>query len=193
MRFFKNFYLQSKNDQELMNLVRLNADKEAFALIYDRHSSSLYSFIRNMIKSDSVSEELAHEAFLKLYTNREKYEEGRKLVSWLWSIARNLCIDWIRKRKEFGVEADSSIEEMAVDESDSVLDSLIEQSDLNLLKTSIDKLKLSQKEVLIMWLEEMSAEEIGVVVDKSPQAVKNLIHRAKKELIIEINNKLEGL
>ena len=193
MRFLKNFYLQKKSDQELMSLVKLNDDQDAFALIYDRHSAAVYSFVRNMVKNDSVSEEIAHEAFLKLYNNRDKYETGRKLVSWLWSIARNLCIDWMRKRKEYAVGDESSIEEMAIDNSEGVLNELIEKSNLNILKASIEKLKTSQKEVLLLWLEEMSLEEISTIVSKSPQAVKNLIHRAKKELIMEINNNTEGL
>ena len=85
-------------DEDLISLVE-NDDPEAFATLYDRHSRSAYSLAYRMMGERQAAEDLAQDAFLKVWRNAASYRAERGSVrTWILSIVHNRGIDQLRSK-----------------------------------------------------------------------------------------------
>ncbi|MDA2918566.1 sigma-70 family RNA polymerase sigma factor [Desulfobacterota bacterium AH_259_B03_O07] len=77
-----------------------NGNAGAFDLLLKRHGSGLLRFIMKMtLNSKSNAEDLFQEVFVKVIEHRKKYDGNKKFTTWLYSLARNHCIDYLRTKK----------------------------------------------------------------------------------------------
>lgn len=74
-------------------------DVAAFAELVARHEKPLWSFLRRITRDDSVAEDLLQETFMRVIHGASSWRAEAKFTSWLYAIARNLCIDQARKHK----------------------------------------------------------------------------------------------
>jgi RNA polymerase sigma-70 factor (ECF subfamily) len=89
-------------DEDLMPLVA-DGDVEAFAALYDRHSSAAYSLARRLTGGREEAEDLAQDAFLKVWRSAGSYQPGRGSVrGWIHSVVRNQGIDLLRAQATRG-------------------------------------------------------------------------------------------
>src|SRR5579872_5593269 len=92
-------------DAELMLRVK-EGDGASFAVLLEKHRSSVIHFLYRMIQNHAVAEELAQEVFLRVYRSRQTYEPTAKFTTWLFRIATHLALNAIRDgRKERGQES----------------------------------------------------------------------------------------
>jgi RNA polymerase sigma-70 factor, ECF subfamily len=84
---------------ELLMIRYQRGDSEAFGWLVRRHNQRLYNFILRLVKNPSAAEELAQEAFLKIVKNSASFKHEARFSTWLYAIARNLCIDHQRKQR----------------------------------------------------------------------------------------------
>src|SRR5205823_12628685 len=85
-------------DAELMLRVK-EGDGASFALLLDKHRSSVVHFLYRMIQNHAVAEELAQEVFLRVYRSRGTYEPTAQFTTWLFRIATHLALNSLRDRK----------------------------------------------------------------------------------------------
>jgi RNA polymerase sigma-70 factor, ECF subfamily len=89
--------LRDLADEELMEMVR-RGDAEAFAVVYGRHATSVFSLAYRMMGSRSTAEDVAQEAFLSAWRSGARYDRGRGSVrTWLLGIVHNRAIDAMRR------------------------------------------------------------------------------------------------
>lgn len=74
-------------------------DATAFAELVTRHEKPLWSFLRRQVQGDAVAEDLLQETFMRVIHGAASYRPNAKFSTWLYTIARNLCIDHARKQK----------------------------------------------------------------------------------------------
>src|SRR5690242_19956072 len=84
-----------ERDAELMLRVR-DGDQGSFGLLLERHRGPVIHFLYRMVQNQAVAEELAQEAFLRVYRSRSTYEPTAKFTTWLFRIASHLALNWIR-------------------------------------------------------------------------------------------------
>ncbi|QAS51333.1 RNA polymerase sigma factor [Halobacillus litoralis] len=90
----------TKGDQKLYHQM-LHGDKQALEEIYEKYEKLLYSFAIKLSGDSQLAEEVLQEVFIKIWTKKAVYEEGKgKFSSWIVTITRYTCIDLIRKRKK---------------------------------------------------------------------------------------------
>lgn len=166
--------------------------KEAFEVLYDRHKTQIYSYIDNMVRSKPWAQELTQDTFMRVFEKRAMYRQEYTFTSWLYSIARNLTLDEL-KRKDASrfqvVLKDASGEVLNIEELESTgEDEPFEQAFAKMQKeqvqAAIAQLKDEYQDVINLRIfSEMSyddiAEELGIKVS----SVKTHLNRAKKELI----------
>lgn len=87
-----------KSDEDLMHAYQAG-DAVAFDILLARHKKPLYNFIFRFLHNEQASEEAFQEVFLKVIRNRDEYRESAKFTTWIYTIARNHCIDELRKQK----------------------------------------------------------------------------------------------
>lgn len=85
-------------EDEIINLLQSGSEK-AFEKIYNMYSKSLYGIVFNIIRDETVSEEILQDVFLKIWNNASSYDpEKGRFFTWVLNIARNASIDRLRSK-----------------------------------------------------------------------------------------------
>ena len=155
-------------------------------------------YIGNMIYDKTVVEEVSQEAFFKVYRHRSQFEVGRKFRPWLWTIARNTTLDYLRKKRDLLLEDISSGDDerdsvsLIEDESMGIEEALMRKADSERVHAILKKLPDAQREVLsLASLSELSYEEISEITGKSLSSVKSVLFRARKKFMEELRKEGE--
>ena len=194
--------IQNPNDQEstklsFQTIQRFQAgDEKAFIEIYETYKERIYFFILNMTAGkENLSEELTHEAFLRLYKNRESFNFSVQFTTWFWTIARNLTIDELRKKNPIDYtpqnKIDQSIDQIPVNSEEFEIESLLmKKAEKEILYQAIGQLKPRQKEAILLRIaSDLTYEEIAEILNLKVNAVKALLLRARKNIEGVIKNK----
>ncbi len=93
-----NLSEKAQQDYQLVQAA-LSGDEKAFARLLGRYKDSIYFMLLKMVNNKSDAEDLTLEAFGKAFKNLHQYSPGYAFSTWLFKIASNNCIDFLRKRK----------------------------------------------------------------------------------------------
>ncbi len=87
----------SPTDEALLSRYR-RGDAEAFRTLVRRHQRALYNFALRQVRAPAVAEDIVQDVFVRIVQNVETFKEESRFSTWAYTIARNLCIDHLRKR-----------------------------------------------------------------------------------------------
>lgn len=174
-----------------------NGEQNAFTKILDHYWSEVYFFILKRSGNESDAEDIAIQTFSKAFEKIAQYNSEYAFNTWLLTIAKNLHIDLIRKRKlnqflELDDEEESPYFNIP-DESPTIEDQLIHEQNLANLKSYIKQLKPHYQQIIqLRYFQEMSYNEIAEEINEPLANVKVKILRAKKLLTELIQKKREA-
>ena len=157
----------------------IKSDQKAFDQIFRLLYSSLVKFSYKYLKDKSAAVDVVQEAFMKVWQNRKDLTRNQSIKTYLFRTVRNLSLNYLRdtSRMTYGLETDSLIAEGNLSHQDS------QHEQLNLVKQWIETLPDRQKEILkLSRFEELSHEEIAMVLEISKRTVNNHIVSAMKKL-----------
>lgn len=164
--------LQAKTDQELIHLYIAGKEAGLEELIH-RHKAKIYTSIYLLVKDSYLAEDLFQDTFIKVVRTLKKgsYNEEGKFLPWVIRIAHNLAIDHFRKEKRTPVITNQEgfdIFDVLHFYDENIEDQMLREQTYLDLRTMIQKLPDSQKEVLIMrHYGEMSFRDIAEVTGVS--------------------------
>ncbi len=170
----------------------IDGDKNAFNDIMNRHEKSILNFAYRMLSNRTEAEDVTQEVFLRAYKNIETFEARAKFSTWLFKIARNLCLNKLRHTFRFptfsidkpvrGSEYDFQ-RQIEDKKQVSPISNIFSKEIQNAVKAALGSLPKNQKTAVILRrYEDMSYEEISVIMGCSVSAVKSLLNRAKQKL-----------
>jgi RNA polymerase sigma-70 factor, ECF subfamily len=187
----QNQYL-SDPDVQLMLKVK-DGDHGAFEQLMQRYQDRLVGFFYHLCHDRAVAEDLAQEAFLRVYRSRDRYEPTARFSTWLFRIAHNLANNLNRgtvRRREIPLAATSDSHDFRPQQRN-----LAEKSALmptrqidslelrDVVRNAVEELSERQRTAVILHkFEEMSYEEIGDIMGLGVVAVKSLLSRARSRL-----------
>lgn len=150
-------------------------DRAAFEQLFERFSRRLVRFLTGMV-GPTQAKDIAQITFLKVHENRHRYRVGASAASWIFTIARNSALDFLRsapKRREvYGGDSEPAAESVA---RDRLRDELV--------KAAIAKLPDDQRQVILLhWYGGLTFEEVGLVVGATGAAVRVRAHRGYEKL-----------
>ena len=185
-------------DLELMLRVR-GGDAESFELLLRRHRTPLVNYFCRMVRDPALAEDLAQEAFLRVYQARHRYEAEARFTTWLYRIATNLALNAIRDRKPVvsvdmptGREGEPASSRLA-DSRPSVEQRMIESDRQRLIRQAIEALPGNQRAAVILHkYQEVDYQQIARVLGVSVSAVKSLLFRAYESLRVRLEPLLGG-
>ncbi len=90
--------LHDESDEALM-LRYQQGEVRAFEILLTRHRKPVFNFILRFVQNRELAEDLLQEAFLRVIRSAQKYQRQAKFTTWLYTIARNLCVDQSRRAK----------------------------------------------------------------------------------------------
>lgn len=168
------------SDNEIMESVR-DGRIEKLAILFERHHVSIYNFFLRLTGSSNISEDLVQEVFLRVLKYRRSYQSRSKFRVWLYQVARNAHIDYLRKKKDaFPLEEqfyDIQSEERAPE------DSFVHSQEADRINQALARLPLKKREVLILSrYQDMKYREIADLFGCRIGTVKTYVHRALKDL-----------
>ncbi len=152
-----------------------------FADIVLKYKDGLLLFINTYVVDMAAAEDLSIDAFTVLGVKRPKFKGNSSFKTWLYSIGKNLAIDYLRKRER---HKELPLEEYANESSgNEMLDSYIKEEQKQELHKSLSKLKPEYRQVLwLKYFENLSGKEMAVIINKSVHATEMLVNRAKNAL-----------
>ena len=190
----KQFSEKALQDFQLIDQAVNENDEQAFAMLMERYRKPVYHMILKMVRNVDDAEDLTIEAFTKAFKNLYKFKKDYTFSTWLFRIATNNSIDFIRKKKLETLSLDSSYK----DDDGETISIDVQDKDLNPQEVAIRKQKIGlirdfvtklppkyQRLVKLRYFEELSYEEIATELEAPLGTVKAQLHRAR-ELLYDI-------
>ena len=196
MEINSNLSLKAQKDIELVEKAR-TGDQLAYAELLGRYRDAIYFMLLKMVNSQVDAEDLTIEAFGKAFKNIDQYTPNFAFSTWLFNIATNTCIDFIRKKRASLVSRDPTM-----DGEDSLAPSTLIQSDdpdpetyminkqkIKHMRKVVSRLKPRYRQLVeLRYFKEYSYDEIAVELDIPIGTVKAQLFRAR-ELLLNIMNR----
>jgi RNA polymerase sigma factor (sigma-70 family) len=198
----KAFSEKALQDFKLIDAANTNGDEKAFAELMKRYKKPLYHTILKMVRNVDDAEDLTIEAFAKAFKNLKNFKKEFTFSTWLFKIATNNCIDFIRKKRLEVSSLNASFrdengDEVALDIRDQNPDpqeETIKVQKAEILRTFINKLPPKyQTLVNLRYFQELSYEEIARTLGSPLGTVKAQLYRARELLYDLVKNKKEEI
>lgn len=194
-----NLSEKGQYDLALVKLAVENGDQRAYAELMERYRDSVYFMLLKMINNKDDADDLTIEAFGKAFNRLSQYTPNYAFSTWLFKIASNNCIDFIRRKKDTlsldKTFANDEGSEMSFDVKSETLnpeEKAIKKQKIILMHAVVDKLKPRYKQLIEMrYFQEMSYEEISLQLDLPLGTVKAQLFRAR-EFLFDILKNSEG-
>ncbi len=180
-------------DESLM--IRFQSgDRTAFTVLVRRHQGPLFNFALRYLRSSPVAEEVVQDAFVRVVQNAADFKHEARFSTWLYTIARNLCIDQTRKRAlrrhpsldepKKAEEGDGpTLGEQTADGKASVERAVVSLEIRERVAAAIDALPEEQREVFLMReVSNLPFKEIAEIVGVSENTVKSRMRYALERL-----------
>lgn len=180
-------------DESLM--IRFQSgDRAAFTILVRRHQGPLFNFALRYLRSSPVAEEVVQDAFVRVVQNAAEFKHEARFSTWLYTIARNLCIDQTRKRAlrrhpsldepKKAEEGDGpTLGEQTADGKASVERAVVSLEIRERVAAAIDALPEEQREVFLMReVSNLPFKEIAEIVGVSENTVKSRMRYALERL-----------
>jgi RNA polymerase sigma-70 factor (ECF subfamily) len=169
----------------------------AFELLLQRHRQSVYEFVLRSVgfHNAAQAEDLTQETFLRVVKQASTYEPKSKFTTWLFTLARNLCIDASRRRKHRKTqsldaqdEEGHSLLDRTADKGLAVDREAVSRELRARLERAIDELPEDQREVFLMReAADLSFKEIAEVIGISENTVKSRMRYALEKLRVSLD------
>ncbi|MCX5785203.1 MAG: RNA polymerase sigma factor [Elusimicrobia bacterium] len=155
-------------------------DSGAFEVLLDRYKKQIFSFIFRLIRNPEDAEDLAQDTFIKAFRNLNSYNSSYPFITWLFRIAHNTCVDFLRAKKPQTLSID---DENTPDIADGP-DSTHKTVELKLQQEEAEKLlaalpPLYSEVLLLQFREDLPIKQIAEILQIPEGTVKVRLFRAK--------------
>jgi RNA polymerase sigma-70 factor (ECF subfamily) len=191
-----NTNLSEKAQRDFVLVQQANkGDQKAYAELMGRYRDAIYYMLLKMVNNSSDAEDLTIEAFGKAFKNIQQYTPNYAFSTWLFKIATNNCIDFIRKKKALTVSLDQGDDENEKSTPDimaNVLDpeeTMIKEQKQKMMRDIVSKLKPRYRKLIeLRYFNEFSYEEIAEELELPIGTVKAQLFRARELLFNILKN-----
>lgn len=180
-------------DPDAILMLRVKrGDRVAFAELVEKYKQPVMNLVYRTLHDEAEAEDLAQNVFLQVYKSAKRYESRAKFSTWLFTIARNLCLNEIRRRSRHPAD---SLEETHAEHEDQPRQQFEDKSSVpppekllygelaQKIEEALARLPENQRTaILLCRQEESSYEEIAEILGCSLSATKSLIHRGRETL-----------
>jgi len=175
--------MDPRSDTELIHSYR-QGKREALNILIERYLSMIYRFLYRMIGDARAAEDWVQETFVKVWRSLTKFDSSKSFKTWIFSIAKNTAIDYLRKKKELPFSQLES-EEMP-DMAETIMDlqplpnEILAHKDLgHALEKALSKLPAKSRSIVLMHeTEDMTFQDIADTMHEPMNTIKSRYRRA---------------
>ena len=178
-------------DAALMLRVK-RGDAAAFAELVEKYKQPVMNVIYRILRDPTEAEDLAQNVFLQVHKSAHRYEASARFTTWLFTIARNLCLNEIRRRSRHPADSldatypdsdDQPVRQYEDHKTSSPPEALLQGELEQKIEQALRELPENQRTaILLCRQDELSYEEIATVLGCSLSATKSIIHRGRETL-----------
>ena len=186
MDLFAADELENIDDDELVTQFQ-NGDKSVFNTLVLKYQNRIAKLIYKNTNDAETTKDLCQETFLKAYKSLPKFKRESAFYSWLYRIAMNCCIDYVRQQNRRKTvpydELTASPEEILISKYPSP-SHLVEMEELgDIINKAVDQLPTKQQRVFrLRYEQKLQIKEVAVIINRSEGTVKTHLHHAHKRL-----------
>lgn len=179
-----------QSDREIVREV-LNGNPDLFEVLVARYEKPIFNYVYGMVRHRQDAEDLTQEAFVKAFFALKTYKESFEFSTWMYRIARNVCLDYFRRQKirsffslntPVGEEEEDEIGDFLPSGKDPE-EGVLEGELLEQVSEAVGKLPWKFREVIVLrYVEELPYEDIAQILGVPVGTVKTYLHRAKLKL-----------
>lgn len=180
-------------DPDASRMLRVKqGDRPAFEELVNKYKQPVTNLLYRMLGDATEAEDLAQNVFLQVYKSADRYKASAKFTTWLFTIARNLCLNEIRRRSRHPAEsldaphpeyADQPLHPVEDAKTFSPPDALLHGELEQKIQQALCELPANQRlAILLCRQDELSYDDIARVLGCSLSATKSLIHRGREAL-----------
>jgi RNA polymerase sigma-70 factor (ECF subfamily) len=180
--------LAAFQESDEMLMVRLmEGERDAFDRLYERYDGRIRSFVYRFVGDREIAEDLTQEVFLKLYRNPTAFDPRGRFMTWIFAVARNACIDWLRLKRLPVVPVAGGGEDEAVMEPPAPLwqapDEATLHKELELhMQDVLRTLSTKLREVFVLCaVQGLSYEEAAAIIGCPVKTVSSRLSRARDQ------------
>lgn len=158
-------------------------DSNAFAALVRSMQRQVYGLCLRLLRTEAEAAEVAQETFLRAYQNLDRYDDSRPFDLWVLTIARNQCLDLLRRRQKMRTE-DVDDHSHALPSSEPTLEEgAIARQERKSLEDAMATLSVDDREVLALYyVQKRTTKEIAEVMDVAPGTIMARLFRAREKL-----------
>ncbi len=182
------------SDSEIIQRVK-QGDDTAFRLIIERYQQSIYQLSMRMVIDAFEAEDLTQVVFLQVYKNLDKFRTSGSFKAWIFTIARNTCLNEIRRRQrkqafsleQLSNETENGSYQISDPKTENAKQIVLQDELVDILNKLLFEVPEKQRTALLLFQQErLTYEEISKVLGCSVGATKSLIFRAREHLKVRI-------
>jgi RNA polymerase sigma-70 factor (ECF subfamily) len=186
--------LKNYDNEKLLVNALIDGDEDAYRHVISLYREPVLRLCRGFTGSAEDAEDLAQDIFIEIFRSVSKFRSRSSLSTWIYRIAVNKSLNFIRDRNKNGVDGYSRENEISAGSIDDyAADRKLEQKEhADALHNAIDRLPESQRTAFILSkYEDMKYSEIADIMKTSKASVESLLFRAKRNLQESLHNYYE--
>jgi RNA polymerase sigma factor (sigma-70 family) len=177
-------------DENLMARLR-EGEEHALAELVGRYQNDVFRFCLHYLKNIEIAKEIAQETFLRVFTARDRFDVTRKFKPWLLCIARNLCLNELKRKKtvhmetleQYATSAREDTGEMLPSGADAPSELMMADERRAALMRAVESLPADAREIVVLrYFERMQARDIAELVNSTEGAIRTRLHRILRQL-----------
>ncbi len=188
MELNPNLSEKGKHDYALILRATEESDQKAYAELMERYRDSIFHLCRKMVFNDDDADDLTIETFGKAFQRLKQYTPAFAFSTWLFKIASNHCIDFIRKKRinalsldrGLATEEGGNIQFTIKDDAPDPIETLEKKQRVEKMRLVVSELKPRYRKLVeLRYFEEYSYDEIALELDLPLGTVKAQLYRAR--------------
>jgi len=174
------------DEKALINKIH-SGDRDAFNELVTGYQQRVFNISYSMLSDYEDAVDASQEVFIRVYRSIDKFRGESSLSTWIFRITKNICMDFLRKRKEASISIDKEDEEgqkMEIEDSSKSPEHIAEQNETaKIVRNAINELDDNSRLIITMFdLEGMSYDEISAVLKIPIGTVKSRLNRAREKI-----------
>jgi RNA polymerase sigma-70 factor (ECF subfamily) len=183
------------NEKEIIReILKGNTDK--FSYFVEKYENQIFNLCLSIVKNKDDALDLTQEAFLLAYKNLKNFKEKSSFSTWIYRIAYNLSINFVKRKGGFLTILDRDEEDLEFqieDKTSSIWEEIEKEERMKIIEDCLNKLKDSDRVIIeLREIENLSYEEISEILSLPIGTIKSRLFRAREHLKNEVENFLKG-
>lgn len=187
---------EADDEKRLISLAK-DGDEDAFTILLERYRSMIFNIAFCIAKNEHDAKDMAQEVFVKIYKNINKFEGRSKFSTWVFRVAKNTCIDELKRivrTQEKNLKSEEISKEFEARMSRFIPEEQILKNEFNnFVHSLLNELAPLYREIITLrYIRGLPYNEIAKILDCSEGTVKSRLYRGKKNLKKIIDEKIKN-